>query len=161
MKCNMQKLDQYAETFILGYLARPEIHAKISADEEAASTELAQVREALTEARAELAKLRAGVLAKKLSVDTLILLEPGMVETVTGLEATENELSTPSELRGLFPPGGDLQARWANAPITTRRSIARILLTPEILGELRLTRCPPGRRPPPSERVNWVRKDAA
>lgn len=157
VKCNMAKLDRYAETFILGYLARPQVHAKISTDEEESSAELAQVREALTEARAELAKLRAGVLAKKLSVDTLIMLEPGMVETVTTLEATEDELMTPSQLRGLFPPGGDVQERWKAAPISTRRALARILLTPEILGELRLMRCPPGRRPPPSERVNWAR----
>jgi site-specific DNA recombinase len=157
VKCNKAKLDAYAETFIIGYLSRPEIHARISVDEEKASTELAQVREALSEARAELAKLRAAVNARKLTVDTLIMLEPGMAETVTALETTEEQLTTPSELRGLFPPGGDVEQRWKDAPVSTRRALARILLTPEILGELRLTRCPPGRRPPPSERVNWIR----
>jgi DNA invertase Pin-like site-specific DNA recombinase len=161
VSCNKAKLDAYAETFIVGYLARPEIHTKISTNEEVASAGLAQVREALSEARAELAKLRAGVAAKKLSVDTLLMLEPGMVETVTTLEATEEELTTPSALRGLFPPGGDVQERWKAAPVSTRRALARILLTPEILGELRVTRCPPGRRPHPSERVNWVRTRSA
>jgi site-specific DNA recombinase len=161
VKCDKELLDAHAEDAILAYLARPDVYAKITAGESESGRELVQVRTDLAEARAELAKLRAAVATKRLSVDSLIAAEPAMLAAVSALEATEAELSTPSQLRGLFPPGGDVRQRWADAPISTRRALARLLLTPELLGELRLMRCPPGRRPPPSERIHWVRSSIA
>ena len=160
VKCDKEKLDAHAEEAIIGYLARPDVYAKITAGESESSSELDQVRTDLAEARAELAKLRAAVAAKKLSVDSLIAAEPAMLATVAALETVEQDLSTPSQLRGLFPPGGDVQERWKAAAISTRRALARLLLTPEVLGELRLMRCPPGRRPPPAERVRWARAES-
>ncbi|MGQ0718689.1 MAG: hypothetical protein ACT4NP_15540 [Pseudonocardiales bacterium] len=82
-----------------------------------------------------------------------------MLTEITKLEAREKELSTPSALRDLIEPGTDVAHRWEAAPISTRREIARILLTPELIGELRLQPSPRrGRhRTPAQERTQWWR----
>jgi site-specific DNA recombinase len=160
VKCSKDKLDAYAEAAIIGYLSDPELYAKLNTNEKESSAELAQVRTQLAEARTELAELRAAVAAGQLKVASLIATEPGIEATITRLETFEDELSTPSELRALLQPGEDVAQRWEKAPVSTRRAVARLLLTPEVLGQLRLMRCPPGRRPQPAERARWIRTAA-
>lgn len=47
--------------------------------------------------------------------------------------------------------------RWADVPISAARDIARILLTAELIGTLRVTRAPrPGLRVPARERLRFV-----
>jgi site-specific DNA recombinase len=163
--CIKAELDDYVETVMLAYLARPDVYEKITAGQDQDTGRLGEVRDELAEARAELGKLRAAVAGKKLSVDSLIAAEPGMLAAITALETTEQELTTPAVLRGLIAPGDDVEARWQEAPIATRRAIARILLTPDLLGELRVMPCPPGRkgpnRPPIHERLHWKRTEPA
>lgn len=68
--------------------------------------------------------------AGTVSVATLVRAELTLLAEMTTLEAREKELSTSSALRGLIEPGADVARRWETAPISTRREIARILLTP-------------------------------
>lgn len=68
--------------------------------------------------------------AGTVSVATLVRAELTLLAEITTLEAREKELSTSSALRGLIEPGADVARRWETAPISTRREIARILLTP-------------------------------
>ena len=74
-------------------------------------------------------------------------------------EERKKKLSTPSVLRGLIEPGADVTLRWQTAPISTRREIARVLLTPNLIGQLRLQ--PASRRgrhrTPAQERTQWWR----
>jgi site-specific DNA recombinase len=58
------------------------------------------------------------------------------------LESRYNELTTPSILRGLIEPGPDVARRLADAEQSTRRTLARILFSPEFLGELLIIRSP-------------------
>jgi hypothetical protein len=152
-------LEEYAQTAMLAYLARPDIHQHLTAGDEAAGVELSVVREELATARHELAVLRAEVGAGRLSVASLVAAEPGILARIAALEAEETRLATPSVLRGLITPGADVAERWQAAPISARREIARILLTPDVLGELRVDRRPPrsGRHVPAADRVRWHR----
>ncbi|WP_369188021.1 hypothetical protein [Streptomyces sp. R08] len=61
---------------------------------------------------------------------------------IADLEARERGLTQPSRLAEVFPadPGKDVTERWADLPVTARREIAALLLTPELLGEVRIKR---------------------
>lgn len=82
-----------------------------------------------------------------------------MLTEITTLEKREHDLSTPSALRDLIESGADVARRWQAAPVSTRREITRLLLTPELIGELRLQPAPRrGRhRTPAQERTQWWR----
>jgi hypothetical protein len=111
--------------------------------------------------RARHEQLADAVAAGTVSVATLIRAEPTLLAEITTLEARARELSTPSVLRGLIEPGADVARRWVTTPMSTRREIARILLTPELIGQLRLGPSPRrGRvRTPAHERSQWWRGD--
>ena len=161
VRCRQEELDEYATAAMIAYLARPDLHEAITAGEHDDSQELAQVRDALATDRAELAKLRARVAAGKLSVDSLVAAEPGMIARIEEFTDRESELITPSALRGLIAPGPDVADRWEQAPIATRRAIARIVLTPQRLGDLRVIRRPVDERHlhvPIDRRVTWHRE---
>ena len=157
------ELDEYAQPAILGYLARPDVHAALTAGGgDAAGGELAQARERLALARAELGALRDAVSAGALSVATLVSVEPGLLARIGADEAEEARLTTPSFLQGLITPGADVAARWEQMPVSARRDVARTILTPSLLGALHLDRRPPGRRNvhvPVPDRVTWIRDD--
>ena len=152
-------LNGYAERVLLAYLARPDVIEQLRAGRQD-DGELAGVRDALAEARAELGALRAAVGAGRLSVASLVAAEPALLGRVDELERQDRELSTPPELAALITPGRDVRRRWKAAPVSTRRAVARLLLTPGLLGRLRITRSPiPGHRVPVEQRVIWRRDD--
>jgi site-specific DNA recombinase len=145
-------LDSYAERVMLAYLARPDVIKGLRAAPEH-DTELDRIGADLAEARSELAALRAAARARKVSVSTLIDVEPGLVARVEALEAREAELRTPPAL-SVISPGEDVARRWAAAPMSARRQVARLLLSPAMLGTLRVKRSPvPGHQVDPADRV--------
>ncbi|MDQ3765194.1 MAG: recombinase family protein [Actinomycetota bacterium] len=152
-------LDTLAERVMLDYLAQPDVLATLRAGDEQGDRELSQVQDRLAAVRARHEQLADAVAAGTVSVATLIRAEPTLLVEITKLETREKELSTPSALRGLIEPGADVARRWDAAPISTRREIARLLLTPEFIGELRLNSSPRrGRhRTPAHERIQWWR----
>jgi site-specific DNA recombinase len=157
VRCAKADLDEIAETAMLDYLARPEIHDALTAGD-SDDSELADVRDQLATARHELATLRAEVGAGRLSVASLVAAEPGILARIADLEAAEADLVTPSALRGLITPGADVAERWDAIPVSARRDVARLLLVPDVLGELRVDRRPEGRRNvhvPVADRVQW------
>jgi DNA invertase Pin-like site-specific DNA recombinase len=154
-------LDTLAEQVMLEYLAQPDVIDTLRANEHHGDRELSQVRDQLAAVRARHEQLADAVAAGTVSVATLIRAEPTLLAEITTLEARARELSTPSVLRGLIEPGADVARRWVTTPMSTRREIARILLTPELIGQLRLGPSPRrGRvRTPAHERSQWWRGD--
>jgi site-specific DNA recombinase len=135
-------LDSLAEQVMLSYLAREEVMDILRAGDHDSDRELSAVRDQLAVVRARHEQLVDAVAAGTVSVATLIRAEPTLLAEITMLEAREKELSTPSALRGLIEPGTDVACRWNTAPMSTRREIARLLLTPGRIGELRLQPSP-------------------
>jgi DNA invertase Pin-like site-specific DNA recombinase len=161
VRATQADVDDLAEAVMLSYLAEPDRVERLTAgdgDDQA----LADARAAIAEIRAELDDLADQVGRGDLSATLAARAEPAIRRRLQQAEAHEADLATPPRLRALITPGADVARRWKAAPISARREIARILLTPEILGELRITRSPtPGRPAPITERVVWDRSTAS
>ncbi len=81
--------------------------------------------------------------------------EPGLVKSIGALQAEAERLATPTALM-VITPGQDVARRWQPASMSARRQVARLLLTPAVLGQLRVTRAPtPGHRGDAADRVRW------
>ena len=135
-------------------LARPDnVERLVQVDD---SEQLQQVRDEAAAIRAEPDDLADQVGRGDLSATLAARAEPAILKRVRATEAHEAELSTPSTLRGLISPGKDVARRWKAAPMSAKRDVVRLLLTPNGLGELRVTRTPtPGRHAPIDDRVRW------
>ncbi|MCZ4509796.1 recombinase family protein [Streptomyces sp. ActVer] len=152
--------DRFLNGYITGALARPDTYAALApADGE--NDALAAVRAGLASKRAELAEMEtaprpAGARAKMAMIQTMDELEA----EITELEADEARLTRPNPLAAIFPPGPDVDARWTAADTAVKRQVAALLLVPERLGEVRVTRSPrPGEAVPARERL--TRRTAA
>jgi DNA invertase Pin-like site-specific DNA recombinase len=153
------ELEAYLDAVVCAYLARPDVIAELRRSRDG-DAELQRVGQLLAEARGELAELRAAVGAGRLTVASLIAAEPGQLAQIERLEQRERELSAPPALAALISPGRDAKRRWKAAPIAAKREVARLLLEPGILGEVRVARAPtPGHRGPVAQRVIWRRDD--
>lgn len=69
---------------------------------------------------------------------------------VAELEERERQLTLPPSILKLVDPGRDVWDSWHQAPISARREIARILLTPSLLGELFIL---PSLKPGPDQAI--------
>lgn len=146
-------LDEFAQAAVIEYLSRPE-HIEQLIAEDGNDEALARVRVEIAEIRAELDDLADRVGRRELSPTLAARAEPQLLEQLKAAEHREQELATPSALRGLIEPGDDVAARWDAAPVSAKRRIARMLFVPEVLGELRVIRSPsPGHRVPAPDRV--------
>ena len=153
-------VDQIAEQVMLAYLSRPEVIDTLRAGEQHDDRELSAIRDQLATVRARHDELADAVAAGTLSIALAARSEPALLAEIERLQQREKDLATPSTLRGLIEPGTDVARRWTTAPMSTRRDIARLLLTPTLIGELRITPSPTrGPRPiPAKERIQWWRE---
>jgi hypothetical protein len=150
-------LNDYATRAMLGYLARPDNADWLTRGDDDA--DLIAAREQVAGIRAELDDLADRVGAGKLSATLAARAEPGILNRLRDAERREADLSSPSVLRGLIAPGVDVARRWKAAEMSTRREVARLLLAPDLLGELRVLRSPSrGHRAPIKDRVEWARE---
>jgi site-specific DNA recombinase len=158
VRVQKEDIEQFAEEVILQYLARPDVHQALKRAE-ADTGALQTVRDQLAAARARLAELADAAAAGTISIATVARAEPQILATIADLERREAELATPSALHGFISPGADVARRWQAVPMSARREIARLLLTPDMLGELRVTPRPAGwpggRHVPAASRVVW------
>jgi site-specific DNA recombinase len=147
-------LEELAEAVILGYLARPDIHDRLSrADSD--NTQLSAVRDELAATRTRMTELADAAAAGSVSIATVVRAEPQILATIAQLERREGELSTPAQLRGFITPGEHVARRWESTPMAARREIARLLLSPEYLGRMVVLPGQRGRHVPAEERVVW------
>lgn len=135
VQVNAADLDEVATEVIVAYLSDPERYARLSAT--STDHEAVEAAEAVAEAiRAELDDLAAQVGAGAISATLAAKAEPGIVERLRAAEAELAALTTPSELADLVGSEEDVRARWEAAPMSAKRDVARLLLSPELVGEL-------------------------
>lgn len=147
------ELTAYVEEEILTYLSRDDNLALLAENDD---KELEQARDAVTEVEQELRDLAARVGRKELSQDFAALTAPGIEARLEAARKREAELNTPSVLAGYIEPGEDVREAWRKMPMSAKRAVVRIVLTPALLGEVRVTRSPVNRRRVPVEnRVMW------
>ncbi len=136
---DLGELDQVAENAILDYLSRDDVMQALSAAWSVEDQRLATIRDQLDTARSELRELAAGVGAGRVTMDFAAMAEPGIRKRIRDLEAQEKDAALPSVLRGLVGEK-EIRKRWKTMPTPARREVARLLLVPELLGELRVGR---------------------
>ncbi|WP_238608195.1 hypothetical protein, partial [Amycolatopsis sp. Poz14] len=106
---------------------------------------------------------RAAAREPGLTVALVTTIAAGIEQRIESLQAEEKALQ-PSVIDGLIEPGPDVRKRWKPLPIETRRLIARRLLVPEYVGEIRIKPVGRGRRRVPmpiTEQVMIVRDEKA
>lgn len=155
VKIMADDLDAVAEAVVLGYLARPDNVERLTAGESDGG-ELDGARLEVAKLRAELDDLADQVGRGSISATLAARAEPGILARLRSAEAHAEALATPSRLRGLITPGADVARRWKSVPMSARREIARILLAPDAIGQLRVTRAP-SRGCEVTDRIVWQR----
>lgn len=158
VKVGYHELNEHVEDEIITYLSRPENLALLAESDDA---EVERAQATVAEIEGELRKLAARVVAGELGVDFAALAEPGLRARLKAAKEAEERLSQPAVLAGLIEPGEDVATSWNRAPMTSKRGVVRILLTPPLLGEVRVIRSPVKRhRAPIEDRVVWRRENA-
>lgn len=153
------EMNDYAETVMLGYLTRPDVAQALGAAA-ATGAEVDAARETLAGVERELAELYAEAAAGALSATGAARIEPGLLVRKTTAETRVRELSAPPALAGLLKPGPGAARRWKALPMAAKREVARILLAPDLLGQLRVTRGRKGVQVPVADRVMFSRAEA-
>ncbi len=152
------ELEDFAEQVMIAYLSRPDNVERLTRDD-GRDDELTAVRQYVAEVRAELDDLADRVGRGELSATLAARAEPAILERLRAAEQREEFLSTPSVLRGLITPGKDVARRWKAAPLSAKREVARLLLSPGVLGVLRVSRkAEPWKRTPVTQRIKWRRQ---
>lgn len=156
VRVSYEELTLLAEELILGFLSRKDVWRQLAHD--GGDEQLQQVRDEVASIRAELDELADQVAAGNLTATLAARAEPGILKRLREAEAREAELSTPATLQGLIDPGKDVARRWKKVPMSAKRQVARLLLVPEVLGELRIAPSPvKGVRAPVVDRIVWRR----
>jgi hypothetical protein len=151
-----ERPDSFATDAILAALRSPQLYQALMPTTAEHDTELAAVRDKLADLRAQHDELAANVASGALSPLFAVKAEPQILAGIAAAEKREQELLTPSVLTELIAPGDDVAHRWDNAAVSTKREVARLLFSAEVLGELRLSRSPiRGRRCPVEQRLHW------
>jgi hypothetical protein len=148
----------FAEKAMLGFLAKPSEYRKLDAAVDKTNAALVKARAEVSSIQQELDDLADQVGSGALSATLAARAEPGIQARLDEARKLEQELSTPVRLRALIKPGPGVASRWEAAPMSTRREVARLLLSPDGLGELRVMRRPRNAGPrhvPVRHRVQW------
>ncbi|UGY93412.1 recombinase family protein [Streptomyces gobiensis] len=133
---------------VLRYLASDAVYRDFSATpKDEAKAEAAEDR--IKSLRAELGELEDWRPRKPSEIEYKSQAIDDMRAEIRGLEAQTQALRMPAVLAEL-KPGPDIAKRWAAAPLSVRRTVLRLLLTPEVLGETRVMK---GRGVPVGERI--------
>lgn len=158
------ELDEFAEDAILGWLADPKAYEPAFADRpDDEKAEVKKVLDDLAKTKAEWKDLIRRGKALEVSSAYVAEVEPALLERIRTLEVQRDELSAPRKLANLIKPGHGVRVRWKDTPPEVRREIARVVLSPEYLGQLRLMRSPRPRAKgfPIHQRVRFGEDDSA
>lgn len=155
-------LDVWTERLLLKWLSDPKYYRVLSRPGEDADAELERVRAKLATEIEERDKL-AGRVARQEPGWTQEFAAPiaaAIAERILKLKAEERALE-PSILDGVLEPGPDVAERWKVLGIDSRRFVARQLLVPRYIGELRVKPIGRGHRGVPvKDRVFLGRRDS-
>jgi hypothetical protein len=160
VRINKDDLDEYALAKLLACFADESVIEKLRAVGEAEDDTLAGLRDELEQVRSRHSELAQSVRAGKTSMMLAEQIEPGLLKDMATLGRQIAEREVPGVLGCLIEPGKEVRERWAEAPISAKRTAARALLCPEWFGELRVHRSARrGRtRVPTEQRMRFFRR---
>lgn len=139
---------------ILSFLAdESRVYAAFTAapEDEARAEEIRTERERLEGERREAEGTKTATVGEALAVGRLV---DALSEDIARLQAEEQKLRAPAQLADMITPGKDVARRWAAAPVAARRAVARMVLAPSVLGEVRIMPVGAGSRVDPADRAH-------
>ncbi|WP_435589533.1 recombinase family protein [Micromonospora aurantiaca (nom. illeg.)] len=139
IQVNEQLLDQIAFDVIAGYLSRDDVYQELTR-KRGDSPEVTQVRARLAAVRRNLVDLENELAAELISPRMAGAAERKWLAEEQSLQQRERELLTPPALAAFLGAGGDVRARLEAAPMSARRAVAREVLSPGLVGQLRVGR---------------------
>ncbi|MFD5078037.1 recombinase family protein [Streptomyces sp. NPDC058371] len=142
---------------ILAYLSAPHRHARLRRPAADFTAEEATVRTELAGLRGELEELEAAPRPKTARARLQRTADMEELETdIAALETKLGKLTAPDPLTDILPsdPGADLIAWWMAADVHRQRAVAALLLSPVLLGQVRITPSQ-GWRDPVTDRLKW------
>lgn len=155
VRIDRQGVDEIVIGKMLGYLALPDLYEVLAAPS-ADDARVQKIRADLAEARASISEMESETPESVAMARVLARSIEALAEKIAGLEAQERELTMPSALAGILAPGTDVAEWWTDAPISARREVAKIILTPGLLGEVRVKRAVRRNgQTPAAERIVW------
>ncbi|MBQ1017761.1 recombinase family protein [Micromonospora sp. D93] len=137
IQVNEELLDQIAMDVIVGYLSRKDIYQELTRDR-GDSPEARHVQARLASVRRSLVELENELAAEQITPKMAGAAERKWLAEVEQLEQRERELTAPPALAAFLGAGGDIRARLEAAPMPARRAIAREVLSPGLVGQLRV-----------------------
>lgn len=154
---NKAALDDLLTSEILALLSDPDVYQRLGSGDDG-GTELGAVRAELARKRADLEETRNAETETLAEEKRLARREERLETEVKQLEGRERELTRPSPLADLFPggPAETVAARWEATPIGAQRAIAALLLSPELLGQVRVKRVADSASETLTDRLKWV-----
>lgn len=121
---------------ILSYLARRDVYQVLDADD--ATGEVAEIRDALAKARADLQETERAE-PETLGEERRFARRAERLQGRIGeLEERQRKLIRPTKLSTLFGPGPDVAGRWESTPVAAQRAIAALLLSADVIGQPRI-----------------------
>lgn len=132
-------LDQVAFDVIVGYLSRDDVYQELTR-KRGDDPELRRVQQRLAEVRRNLVELENELAAEQITPKMAGAAERKWLAEAEQLERQERELSAPPALAAFLGAGGDIRARLEAAPMPARRAVAREVLSPGLVGQLRVGR---------------------
>ncbi|WP_406306235.1 recombinase family protein [Streptomyces sp. NBC_00885] len=138
---------------LLSYLARRDIYQQLAAPD-SDDEQIRKVRGQLAQARASMAEMEAETPESADHARVLGRSITALAGKISDLEQEEQTLAMPAVITSLLGAADDVAGWWTAAPVSARRQIARIVLSPKLLGEIRVTRTPSkGRTPDVADRL--------
>ncbi|MCX4904601.1 recombinase family protein [Streptomyces sp. NBC_00878] len=125
-------------------------------EDEARAEEIRTERERLEGERREAEGTKTATVGEALAMGRLV---DSLSEDIARLQAEEQKLRAPAQLADMITPGKDVAKRWAAAPVAARRAVARMVLAPSVLGEVRIMPVGPGSRVDPADRAHMHKAD--
>ncbi|WP_167459169.1 MULTISPECIES: recombinase family protein [Streptomyces] len=145
---------------ILTYVAAPHRHAALSRPAGDTSAEEAAVRAELIRLQKELKELEEAPTPQtaRARIARTNDMEAFELE-ITKLEAALRKSDAPNPLAGLLPtdPEADVVSWWTALDVRRQRAIAALLLSPGLLGQVRVMPAPGRVSVPVTERIRWLR----
>ncbi len=157
-RINKEDTDRVLRAVVLGYLARPDVYQDVTPQD--GGTELATVQAELILKQSQLEAFEG----EDPETPAEARLIGRKIERLSGeireLETREAELAPiPSPLAALFDYGPDVEQRWDATPVEEQRSIACMLLAPDVLGQVRVKQVSASASPNVTDRFRWVDAD--
>lgn len=140
---------------MFAWLSDPSVRERLLADYGQDERAVA-ARIRTTKIEEELRRLQAQVKAGRIPVDEYADMRPAIVERLNVARAEADRWSATSALGPLLGTDADLRDRWDLAELPTKRDILRTVLTPTLLGQVRVRAVGKAGGVPVADRIVWL-----